>query len=133
MSSKLTTKQTNLTRRYITSYQLIPKRDDDVITGVGVCFMMAGRLDGRGWPCSSSLISFIAMENSNLSIFPSFPISASALKERKQPFSSKVVYSALIAITIPTEKLSWCIITEKHYFWLWILLCKHIYLWTRTF
>ena len=52
--------------------------------GTGGCFMMIGRAEGRGVPCSLSLISFIAMENSSLSIFPSLFISARALRERKR-------------------------------------------------
>ena len=62
----------------------LPKRADDVImegVGVGVCFMMTGREEGRGWPCSCSLISFMAMENSSRSILPSLVRSAKDLVE----------------------------------------------------
>lgn len=44
--------------------------------------MMMGSADGSGVPCSLSLISFMAMENSNLSIFPSLFMSARVLTER---------------------------------------------------
>lgn len=49
--------------------------------GTGGCFMIIGSADGRDVPCSLSLMSFIAMENSNLSIFPSLFMSASALRD----------------------------------------------------
>lgn len=59
-----------------------PKREDDVMMeGTGVCFMMAGREGGRAWPWSCSLISFMAMENSNRSIRPSLVRSAKDLGE----------------------------------------------------
>lgn len=47
----------------------------------GGCFMMIGSAEGSGVPWSFSLISFIAMENSNLSIFPSLFMSARALRD----------------------------------------------------
>lgn len=43
--------------------------------------MIIGSADGSNVPCSLSLMSFIAMENSNLSIFPSLFMSASALRD----------------------------------------------------
>lgn len=43
--------------------------------------MIIGSADGSDVPCSLSLMSFIAMENSNLSIFPSLFMSASALRD----------------------------------------------------
>lgn len=39
--------------------------------------MMMGSADGSDVPCSLSFMSFMAMENSNLSIFPSLFKSAS--------------------------------------------------------
>lgn len=58
----------------------IPKRADDVIMQAGLemggCFMMIGRVGGRLRPCSFNLMSFMAMENSCLSIFPSLSMSA---------------------------------------------------------
>lgn len=39
---------------------------------------MMGSADGSDVPCSLSFMSFMAMENSNLSIFPSLFMSASA-------------------------------------------------------
>lgn len=47
--------------------------------GTGGCFMMIGSADGSEVPWSFSLMSFMAMENSNRSIFPSLFISARAL------------------------------------------------------
>lgn len=47
--------------------------------GTGGCFMMMGRADGSDVPWSFSFMSFIAMENSSRSIFPSLFISARAL------------------------------------------------------
>lgn len=47
--------------------------------GTGGCFMMIGKVERRGVPCSLSLMSFMEMENSNLSIFPSLFMSARAL------------------------------------------------------
>lgn len=44
--------------------------------------MMIGSADGSDVPCSLSFISFMAMENSNLSIFPSLFMSARVLTER---------------------------------------------------
>lgn len=44
--------------------------------GTGGCFMMIGSAEGSGVPWSFSFMSFIAMENSNLSILPSLFISA---------------------------------------------------------
>lgn len=65
--------------------------------GTGGCFMMIGRAEGSGVPWSFSLISFIAMENSNLSIFPSLFISARALRcrgETKRERKEQVLISA---------------------------------------
>lgn len=45
--------------------------------------MMMGSADGSDVPCSLSFMSFMAMENSNLSIFPSLFMSASVLTERR--------------------------------------------------
>lgn len=45
--------------------------------------MEGGKVGGSGWPCSFSLISFMAIENSCISILPSLFISARALKYRK--------------------------------------------------
>lgn len=42
----------------------------------GDCFMMRGSEGGRLRPCSWSLMSFIAMENSSRSILPSLSKSA---------------------------------------------------------
>lgn len=50
--------------------------------GTGGCFMMIGSADGSDVPWSFSLMSFIAMENSNLSILPSLFISARVLGGR---------------------------------------------------
>lgn len=44
--------------------------------GTGGCFMMIGSADGSDVPWSLSLMSFMAMENSNRSTFPSLFISA---------------------------------------------------------
>lgn len=44
--------------------------------GTGGCFMMIGSADGSDVPWSFSLMSFMAMENSNRSTFPSLFISA---------------------------------------------------------
>lgn len=44
----------------------------------GGCFMMIGSAKGSDVPWSFSFMSFIAMENSNLSIFPSLFMSARA-------------------------------------------------------
>lgn len=58
----------------------IPKRAEEGMLApeldAGVCFMIIGRDEGRFLPWSLSLISFIAMENSNRSIFPSLSMSA---------------------------------------------------------
>lgn len=43
--------------------------------------MMIGRAEGRFWPCSLILISFMAIENSRRSIFPSLFMSARALHQ----------------------------------------------------
>lgn len=43
---------------------------------------MMGSADGSDVPCSLSFISFMAMENSNLSIFPSLFMSARVLTEK---------------------------------------------------
>lgn len=60
----------------------IPKRaEEDAMgdgAGTGGCFMMRGRELGRLWPCSFIFISFMAMENSSWSIFPSLFMSARA-------------------------------------------------------
>lgn len=50
----------------------------------GGCFMEGGRVGGRGWPCSFSLISFMAIENSCISILPSLFMSARALRNRRE-------------------------------------------------
>lgn len=44
--------------------------------------MMIGSAEGSGVPWSFSFMSFIAMENSNLSIFPSLFKSARDLRDR---------------------------------------------------
>ena len=66
----------------------VPKRTDDVIMEVGLemggCFMMIGRAGGRLRPCNFNLMSFMAMENSSLSILPSLSMSARALRERER-------------------------------------------------
>lgn len=58
----------------------IPKRTDEGIIEAeletGDCFMIIGREEGKFRPWSLSLMSFIAMENSSLSIFPSLSMSA---------------------------------------------------------
>lgn len=58
----------------------IPKRADGAMIEAeldrGDCFIMTGREEGRFRPCSLSLMSFIAIENSSLSIFPSLSMSA---------------------------------------------------------
>lgn len=46
----------------------------------GGCFMMIGSAEGSAVPWSFSFMSFIAMENSSLSILPSLFISARALR-----------------------------------------------------
>lgn len=57
--------------------------------GTGGCFMMIGSADGSDVPWSFSLMSFMAMENSNRSTFPSLFISArdhiSAKTEAERP------------------------------------------------
>lgn len=50
--------------------------------GTGGCFMMIGSAEGSNVPWSFSFMSFIAIENSNLSIFPSLFISARVLRDR---------------------------------------------------
>ena len=61
-------------------------------TGNGGCFMMIGSAEGSCVPWSFSFTSFIAMENSNLSIFPSLFISAKDLADRYNTESEKTVY-----------------------------------------
>lgn len=64
--------------------------------GTGGCFMMIGSAEGSEVPWSFSLMSFIAMENSNLSIFPSLFISARALGVTvKQSYHCAVTYSTV--------------------------------------
>lgn len=46
---------------------------------LGDCFMMIGREEGKLRPCSRSLMSFMAMENSSRSILPSLSVSARRL------------------------------------------------------
>lgn len=46
--------------------------------------MIIGREEGRFRPCSLSLISFMAMENSSLSILPSLSVSARCLHEEEE-------------------------------------------------
>lgn len=61
-------------------------------TATGGCFMMMGSADGSGVPWSFSLMSFIAMENSSRSIFPSLFMSASDLRETRvklQPITAE--------------------------------------------
>lgn len=64
-------------------YTLLPKCELEMaiegawlVRETGGCFMMIGRAEGRGVPWSLSLISFMAMENSSLSILPSLFMSA---------------------------------------------------------
>lgn len=58
----------------------IPNRADEGIfepqLDAGGCFMTTGKEGGKFLPCSVSLMSFIAIENSSLSIFPSLSRSA---------------------------------------------------------
>lgn len=64
--------------------------------GTGGCFMMIGSAEGSDVPWSFSLMSFIAMENSNLSIFPSLFISARALGVTvKQSYHCAVTFSTV--------------------------------------
>lgn len=51
--------------------------------------MMMGSADGSDVPCSLSFMSFMAMENSNLSIFPSLFMSASVLTEKGRDNESR--------------------------------------------
>lgn len=50
----------------------------------GGCFILAGNAGGRGWPWSLSLMSFMAMENSWMSMRPSLFMSAKALRAQKK-------------------------------------------------
>lgn len=52
--------------------------------GSGGCFILGGRAGGRGWPWSFNLMSFIAIENSWISMRPSLFISARALQEQRE-------------------------------------------------
>lgn len=52
--------------------------------------MMMGSADGSDVPCSLSFMSFMAMENSNLSIFPSLFMSASVLTERRGEIMNQI-------------------------------------------
>ncbi len=64
--------------------------------GTGGCFMMIGSAEGSDVPWSFSLMSFIAMENSNLSIFPSLFMSARALRDGgKQRVIKRYLHIAL--------------------------------------
>lgn len=66
----------------------LPKRADEGMVEAelerGGCFIMIGREEGKFRPCSLSLMSFIAMENSSLSIFPSLSMSARFLQEEEE-------------------------------------------------
>ena len=66
----------------------LPKRADvgmvEAKLDTGDCFMMIGRDEGRFRPWSLSLMSFMAMENSSRSIFPSLSMSARFLEEEKE-------------------------------------------------
>lgn len=64
--------------------------------GTGGCFMMIGSAEGSSVPWSFSFMSFIAIENSSLSIFPSLFISARVLRDRGNREASK------------RSKLKWC-------------------------
>lgn len=63
--------------------------------GTGGCFMMIGSAKGSDLPWSFSFMSFIAMENSNLSIFPSLFISARVLRDRRRQIVSEGCYNIL--------------------------------------
>lgn len=64
----------------------LPNRAADRTVGaeVGDCFMMIGREEGKLRPWSLSLMSFMAMENSSLSILPSLSVSARCLHEEEE-------------------------------------------------
>ncbi len=70
------------------SEKFLPKRADEGMVGAeletGHCFMMTGKEEGKFCPWSLSLMSFIAMENSSLSIFPSVSMSARFLQEQEE-------------------------------------------------
>lgn len=63
---------------------LLPKRADAKGEKTGGCFMMGGRDGGRRCPWSVSLTSFMAMENSCWSIFPSLFRSDNALRAKRK-------------------------------------------------
>lgn len=67
---------------------LVPNRAEEAMVEpqleAGGCFMTTGKAEGKLRPWSLSLMSFIAMENSTLSIFPSLSMSAKFLKEGKK-------------------------------------------------
>lgn len=50
----------------------------------GDCFMTIGREEGKLRPWSLSLMSFMAIENSSLSILPSLSVSARCLQEEEE-------------------------------------------------
>lgn len=93
-------------------------------TGTGGCFMMIGSAGGSDVPWSFSFTSFIAIENSNLSIFPSLFISARALGDKETEShphaltycSSRVDYS---------EKLQ---LLES----VWVCVCVWVCVFTRS-
>lgn len=61
---------------------IVPKRADISGENTGACFMTGGRTAGKCWPCNFSLMSFMAIENSCWSIFPSLFRSDSVLKTK---------------------------------------------------
>ena len=63
--------------KVIFQYEHIPTPDTAI---EGCCLMDIGNVNGSVTPCNLSLISFIAIENSSLSILPSAVRSANSLK-----------------------------------------------------
>ncbi len=74
--------------------------------GTGGCFMMIGSAEGSDVPWSFSLMSFIAMENSNLSIFPSLFMSARALRDRGKQRVIKHYLHIALQVQLLTENPS---------------------------
>lgn len=64
----------------------LPNRAAEGTVGaeLGDCFMMIGREEGKLRPWSLSLMSFMAIENSSLSILPSLSVSARRLHEEEE-------------------------------------------------
>lgn len=73
--------------------------------GTGGCFMMMGRAEGRFWPCNFILISFMAIENSKRSIFPSLFISARALQQGHKVHHQNLTGKELLSETTNSYSL----------------------------